>query len=265
MEWTERNRIREFLQRDRVWGAYALADLEPGLWEHTRWFGAGEEREALALVFLGFAMPVVVALGDGEEAERALEEALGVGRRPPAATYFVVKAGQLGWVRERCGRLSVMPTQRMTVEEEGFRAAGTDGVSRLTVRDVPAIEALYRTDEEPPFFSASMVEQGCYFGIWEGGELAAVAGTHVLVEAEGVADIGNVHTRVDRRGRGLGSRVTSAVAAELLGRGLRTIVLNVRKENRAAIRVYERLGFREACDYYEVVGGWEGDECSAAG
>lgn len=90
-----------------------------------------------------------------------------------------------------------------------------------------------------------------FFGIWEGDELIAAAGTHLVVPSEEVAAIGNVYTRRDRRGRCLATQVTSAVASELMRMKLRTIALNVEQKNAAAIGVYERLGFVRYCSFCE--------------
>ena len=68
-------------------------------------------------------------------------------------------------------------------------------------------------------FSPAMLEEGLYFGLRQGGDLVAAAGTHLVVPQEGVAAIGNVYTRRDRRGHGLGGAVTGAVTAELLHNG----------------------------------------------
>ena len=96
-----------------------------------------------------------------------------------------------------------------------------------------------------------MLDQGAFHGLWENGQLLAVAGTHLVAPTEDVAAVGNVYTRRDRRGRGLAAAVTSAVVDELLRMRIRTIVLNVNQSNAAAIRVYERLGFRRHCSYFE--------------
>jgi predicted GNAT family acetyltransferase len=97
-----------------------------------------------------------------------------------------------------------------------------------------------------------MLEQGTYCGIREGKEIVAVAGTHVTAFSEGVAGLGNIYTRRDRRGRGLSTQVTAAVVGQLLLTKLGTIVLNVRASNAAAIHVYERIGFRNYCKYIEA-------------
>jgi ribosomal protein S18 acetylase RimI-like enzyme len=73
----------------------------------------------------------------------------------------------------------------------------------------------------------------------------------VLSREEGAAAIGNVYTRRDRRGLGHGRAVTAAVLGAL--GGIRTVVLNVRADNPAAIRVYEALGFRRHCRFHEAL------------
>jgi predicted GNAT family acetyltransferase len=126
---------------------------------------------------------------------------------------------------------------------------------RLGPGDLLALEGLYADGEAvgegPAFFGASMLETGVYFGVWEGEALVSAAGTHLAVPTESVAAVGNVYTRRDRRGQGFGAQVTGAVAAELLGMDLRTVVLNVSQANTAAISVYERIGFRRYCPFYE--------------
>jgi len=46
---------------------------------------------------------------------------------------------------------------------------------------------------------------------------------------------------------------TSAVCAELIRRGIRTIVLNVAQSNASAIHVYEKLGFKRYLPFNEGV------------
>ncbi|HJN18012.1 MAG TPA: GNAT family N-acetyltransferase [Armatimonadota bacterium] len=59
--------------------------------------------------------------------------------------------------------------------------------------------------------------------------------------------------RRDRRGQGLGTTATTAVARTLVEMGIRTIALNVAQTNAVAIRAYERVGFRKYCEFYEGV------------
>ena len=94
-------------------------------------------------------------------------------------------------------------------------------------------------------------QTACSMGSMKARALVAAAGTHLLAREEGAAAIGNVYTRRDRRGRGLGRLATSAVLAELSG--VETIGLNVRPDNDAALHLYESLGFARHCEFYEAL------------
>lgn len=140
---------------------------------------------------------------------------------------------------------------------EAFRLAPVEGALRLTAADVPDLERLYADGEAdgqaPEFFFGDMVTHGVFYGCREGGQLIAVAGTHLVVPEERVATLGNVYTRRDCRGRGLSSRVTSAVVTELQRLEIDVIALNVYQSNATARGVYERLGFRQYCDFVEGI------------
>lgn len=241
--------IRALLETDRPWSVYPLGDLAPGLFEHSEWFRAAGDRAALVLVFRGFQTPVLFALGEAEAVRPLLEEAL-----HDPAIYLHVRPEIVPLVRERYSAPKVDPMWRMVLERPGDLPAPGDD-ARLGPADLAALQRLYAdgepVGEAPGFFAPSMLAQGVYCGIWEDDALVAAAGTHVLAPDEGVAAIGNVYTRRDRRGRGLAAHVTGAVAGELLRRGIGTVALNVDQRNEAAFRVYERLGFRRYCEFRE--------------
>jgi len=142
-----------------------------------------------------------------------------------------------------------------SLDELRDKPAPAGNVVRLGASDLADLRRLYEdgqpAGEAPDFFSPSMLDQGVFFGIREEGVLIAVAGTHLVSLEESVGAVGNVYTRRDWRGRGLAAQATSAVTSELLRQGLRTIGLNVNQQNLAAIRVYERLGYRKYCEFYE--------------
>lgn len=127
--------------------------------------------------------------------------------------------------------------------------------TRLGVADVPALRRLYAdgdaTAEAPDFFFPSMVADGVFFGIYEDAALLAAAGTHLLSRGERVSTIGNVYTRREQRGRGLGRTVVSAVLRALAG--IETVGLNVRVDNHAATQLYESLGFVRHCQFVEAL------------
>ena len=84
-------------------------------------------------------------------------------------------------------------------------------------------------------------------------ELVCVAGVHVWSPTWRVAALGNVATLPAARGTGLATAACARLCRMLLEDGIDTISLNVRADNAAAIRAYEKLGFAHAADYVEVV------------
>lgn len=248
--------IREILQTDRPWAVYALADLAPELSALAEWHIASQGRPGLLLVYRGFRPPVLFAhlaqRGTLAElapllAEVADDPEFYLSVRPEVAGLLCDNGYQIHGEKRML---------RMVVDPGRFIPRGRAAV-RLGPADYEALASLYAdgdaAGERPLFFDAAMLRHGVYYGICESGVLVAAAGTHVLAEQEGVAGIGNVYTRRDRRGSGLGSEVTAAVTAELLRRRVGTVALNVSENNAAAIRVYERLGFARYCAYREGI------------
>ncbi len=241
--------MRAILEHDRPWAVYALGDLSPGFAEHCQWFALQDTSPALLLLYQRFDVPVLFAIGSPSHLERLIREI-----DAPVISLHV-RQDALAAIGTRYRPAEVRAMWRMVVDPESFRPVPSGPTSRLTPGDIGAITHLYsdgdRRGEGPDFFDGSMVEQGIYRGVWEGEELVSVAGTHIVVPSEGVCAIGNVYTRHDRRRQGLGARVTSAAVSDALARAFPTVVLNVDQRNAAAIRVYERLGFRLYCDFAE--------------
>jgi GNAT superfamily N-acetyltransferase len=242
--------IRAILNTDRSWSAYLLGDLAPGLFEQCEWRCSSSGAPALVLLYRGFQTPVLSAIGEPTAVREILAE---TGEEPEI--YLHIRPEILPPVQARYRDCEAWPMWRMVLEPASFRAQLDAQAVRLGTGDLPALERLYadgaEAGEAPGFFLPRMLAEGVYFGIREGDELVAAAGTHLVVPAEAVGAVGNVYTRRDRRGRGLAGQVTAAVTMELLRQHLLTIVLNVSQANEPAVRVYERLGYQRYCPYYE--------------
>ena len=241
MRLTDKNQIRSLLQRDPRWCVYAIGDLTPRLFDKCRWFTPD-----LTMVLHEYGTTILFAMGTGSIAE-AIDEVTW-----PA--HLQVREDALAEIARHAVISNEKHMWRMTFEGASPPAAAA-GVTRLSMQDAPAIEKLYAdgesTGESPDFFHPAMLEDGVFFGVREAGDLVAAAGTHLVARDEDVAAIGNIYVRRDRRGRGLGRLVTAAVLAEL--QDVKTIGLNVRADNAAAIHVYESLGFVKHCDFVEAL------------
>jgi ribosomal protein S18 acetylase RimI-like enzyme len=139
---------------------------------------------------------------------------------------------------------------RMKVTPDTFRAPQGQA-QRLRGRDASLINRLYAAEGTTASYTTRQIEGGLYFGAYAGGRLVAVAGTHAVSPTHGVAVVGNVYTHPHYRDQGLGALVTGAVTAAVLD-ACPLVVLSVDPENRAAVRAYQRLGYREECHLVET-------------
>jgi ribosomal protein S18 acetylase RimI-like enzyme len=238
---TDIREIRNLLRRDPAWSVYALGDLSPSMFSKTQWFVPD-----LSLVVQDYGTAILFAMGPGSVRE-ALDHVSG-------PVHLQLQPDALDEVARHASVSSARLMWRM--RWSGDRLASPGAVTtRLGASDVPALQVLYAdgesSGESPDFFFPSMVTDGVFHGIYEGTVLLAAAGTHLLAREEGAAAIGNVYTRRDRRGRGLGRLTTSAVIGELAG--VETIGLNARADNDAALHLYESLGFARHCLFYEAM------------
>ena len=133
---------------------------------------------------------------------------------------------------------------------------GAVRIEKLDAGAVGEIEALIAptldTTEAIDAFSAEQVDAGTFFGVRNpAGSLVSFAGTHLVSQKRDIGCLGNVYTHPDSCGRGYARAATSAVIAALKQSKIGTIVLNVRKENKAAQRIYSRLGFQPYCEFFE--------------
>lgn len=241
-----RAHVERVLEAERLWAAYALADLEPPYARGAEWQAT---EDAVVLTYRAFDPPVLFAAGNPA----------GVGqlfRRLPAGSYLLTLMGtHRALLESRVLSSKETPMWRMALRAESFDPQRAGQAEPLTRSDLPAILALFGEHaDRPDAFDPSQVDDGAFFGIRASGGLVAVAGTHVVSERRSVAAVGNVFTHPAQRGRGLATRVTAAVVQTLLERRLRTVVLNVAMHNDPAVRCYEQLGFWPFCGYYEGVG-----------
>jgi ribosomal protein S18 acetylase RimI-like enzyme len=247
---TDLQRIRATLDRDRTWSAYAIGDLAPERLPYCSWYAPDAGSETLVLLYRGFTPPILFATGDP-----ALLSLVFTELDAPTISLHV-RPEAVDALRPAYTATEISPMWRMTVTEASFHpAAADDEVVTLDLSDAAAVAGLFadagKGGEAPTFYQPSMLADGSFRGVWEGPDLVAVAGAHLFSAALGVCAIGNVYTRRDRRRRGLGARVTSAVVRNAFAASIPTIVLNVSQTNDGARRVYEQLGFRVHCGFVE--------------
>lgn len=246
------NYLRSMLLTDPAYSAYASAHLEPRLFARCRWWLASSGgAQGLVLHTHGGLGPALVTFGDSPAVDAILHIHPG-----PRLSFATFKTEHLSVIERHfmVSRKRVM--QRMAVSEAGFRPAekpAGDGVTIQLLRgtDISQINRLYGTEGGPASYSHHNIEEGVYYGVGVEGRLVSIAGTHVVSPVEKVAVIGNVFTHPRHRGLGWATLATSAVTEHLL-KECNSVLLTVETTNIPAVRVYEKLGYREECRLYET-------------
>ncbi len=242
---TDRGLLREFLERDRIYAAYALCDLDDREFARTRWgvAFAGTEPVAVVLEYAGLAPQPIFVMGENPGIAAILRELI-----RPRAAYLAARTEHLPAVASVYRVEPGPPMVRMWVDRATFHPYPAE-VARLLPVEVGDLNRLYQlgfTAWLPP----SAVAEGVYYGIRVGGRLVSAAGTHVVSPEARLGVVGNVMTHLDFRGRGYATAVTGAVTADLL-RFCDQVVLNVRSDNPPALRAYVKLGYHEHVRFAE--------------
>lgn len=244
----DRTILRGFLERDRLFSAYALCDLEDREFGRTRWGIAtvDEELVAVAMEYNGPTPQPLFAMGCRDGVAALLRDVI-----RPRAAYVSAVAEVLPAIARHYRLDASPPMVRMWVDRTSFQPFPA-GVERILPVEVSELNQLYQLGLAA-WLAPTAVAEGIYFGIRVNGRLVAAAGTHVVSRAARLAVVGNVLTHTEHRGRGYATAVTSAVTAELL-RFCDQVVLNVRSDNPPAIAAYRRLGYVEHCRFEERLG-----------
>lgn len=248
---TERELLKALLGRDPVTCAYMLGDLDEAYSDFCTWYGVDgpDGLEAVLLVYDALSVPVLISYGQSGAIEAIIAK---FWHELPGRALVHLQPHHLAAFDQVFGAEGLVPMLRMGLDARGFRPSHGDAstVEQLSHRDTGEIIELY-THYPDNFFEPAQLDSGHYCGIRVDGRLVSVAGVHVVSHEASVATLGNIVTHPDFRGRGFSTVCTSHLCARLISEGIGTLALNVRRENRSAVRVYEKLGFRYHSTYRE--------------
>jgi ribosomal protein S18 acetylase RimI-like enzyme len=254
--------VERILFADPIWAAYAIADLQPAMAGHCRWLTAhGAEGDALALIYRGLQPPILLTVGapavlaellDGSRAELppAIYASIRNEHQPAVSRYYDLSADTRPMWRMVLADAQVAEHAASSAHRSGLTAvrlagAQTEDVLRLLAHGGPF---------SPDAFSPAQIDQGVFFGIYEGADLLAVGGTHIVDRTAAIAAIGNMYTHPHARRRGHSAAILRAIVGDLLRQKIDTIVLNVDQRNRGAQALYRAHGFVMHTAYTEGKG-----------
>jgi len=239
--------IENFLRQAPLLHVYELGDLDPAMKASVRWFARGRDGvpDAVALCFDGLSVPTLIALAhDDVDALRVLLKTLDL----PRKFYAHVTPGTQDSLRGRHTPLGRYVKMGLVGRPHGPLAA----VIRFGPGDAADLLAFYQLAYPGSYFEKRSLEVGPYVGLRDKRGIVAAAGVHVFSPAQRVAALGNIATHPDERGRGLAKIVTRGLV-QLLAPQVDVVGLNVRADNKHAIRCYESLGFQVIGAYDELL------------
>jgi RimJ/RimL family protein N-acetyltransferase len=242
----DKSAILTFLERDRLYAAYAIGDLAPGLFDQCTWAVAEESGhvQALVLYFRGLTPPALFLMGAPDGLSALLQHSL-----CPTPVYITCRSEHLPLTQARYDWHDTIAMWRMVLRPSRFRPIAR-ACTKLCGPHADRLSALYALGGGDAF-TPTQLQCGVFFGVEVDNQIVAVAGTHLVSPEYNVAAVGNVFTHPAHRGQGYASAATSAVVSALLQAGIQDIVLNVSQSNQVALHLYEKLGFERCCAFVE--------------
>lgn len=245
-------RLEEHFRRDPVMFAYHLGDLDDFLFDRCQWGATYHKSTRIDECILIYRAPfgsAVLAFGLSDRFPASLEQAVGLLPDPFFGHFFADYRPILHRVfqEERLSTSARMKLERFVPHHDD---SDLSSIRRLVPDDWLALTEFYHEAFPDSYFEPRMLETGKYFGWIDRRQIAAVAGVHVYSPQYRVAALGNIATHPGYRGRGIATRLTSRLTAELSSEGL-LVCLNVADNNLPALRCYDKLGFVRAFFFEE--------------
>jgi ribosomal protein S18 acetylase RimI-like enzyme len=232
--------LRREGEADPLRHAFAIWDIHEYA-DRVRFVTLREANEPKGYLLVWYGSPnyPVVHWVGAPEGSRELAEAL-----PERPFVAVVPSTCAPMVEEfrgptRTQRLRLMEHQRT----DPIPQRGIGAPRRLTAEDLAALRALSQASSDVVTSAYASIDPARTYvsGVFATGQLVAVARAQVQLDRVWV--IGGIYTRPDDRGRGYGEMVTAAITRAAHAAGA-DAALYVRVDNVAAVRAYERVGYR---------------------
>jgi GNAT superfamily N-acetyltransferase len=187
------------------------------------------------------------AQGKSREVARVLADV------PPGVVQYTLQVSTREPVAARLKADREVRMWRMVLDGPRFASTAHPAVFPPSHDDVD--EMLDVFDNHPDPLLERRLDDGFFYGVREAAVLVCIARTHVVAPAVGVAAVGSVYARPDRRGQVLGIQADGRGCPRLA----RTRPAHHRAQccenNAPALAGYRRPGFREDCSYLDGVGG----------
>ena len=170
----------------------------------------------------------------------AFESLSQIAREPVGLFFSALPQLPSGWTITR--QLRMIQMLQEPGEIPGFPLAPSASIVELTTDDLPEMTGIYEITRPGRTIARRIQQLGLFLGVRNAGKLAAMAG--LRLHLPGYREITTVATHPDNIGRGYATALVAELVRRIRAAGEQPF-LHVRDDNTRAIRIYERLGFRE--------------------
>ncbi len=247
----DRKIISDFLSLDRVWASEALLSMSDEYWNLASWYAYKDgSNTGLGLMFKGLSPTPVFLIGEPHCIAHIVRQVIKFDK-----IFVESPLNCVGVLKEYFNFHSALIMNKMQLEH--FRHSSYTihpAVRRLTPQDFTMARELYLRNTEYGNFDMDQFNNGIYFGVQEGADLVAMAGTTVLCSDYRSATIGNVITDVNYRNRGYATSELILLCKEILEEAYDCVCIKANRGNIPSVSLYRRLGFVKKCEYFEGIG-----------
>jgi ribosomal protein S18 acetylase RimI-like enzyme len=246
----DKEMLFNLLKKDVFLYAYHIGDLDDFFFPDCIWFGIKENGELkdVLLLFTGLSIPTLLVFGSPEFIPTLINGIINV---LPSKFYChyqkeFEKCFQKEYEIKSLGTHLKMKFGKPLYSKKNLEI---DDCIQLNEEDGEDLLDFYQIAYPNGYFESYMLQTGKYYGIKIKNKIQSVAGVHVYSEYYSIAVLGNIATLPSTRGRRFATRCIIRLI-ESFESGVK-IGLNVRKDNHAAVNLYEKLGFLTHTPYEE--------------
>jgi predicted GNAT family acetyltransferase len=235
----EREACIRWLARHPIEHLMLLGDLYPPLIGVSEIFVAIDDGEIVGVgnLFRGFSTPSVILSESAPIVQRAL---LATIHQQIEADWLTICPPASFAVFCQFERPAHVHTEQQMLLQGKILPHLTAPARLFQPHERDLLDQFYKRNQRFAW-TPLMFEMGPYYGVWRDEQVVAAAGIHFVTPY--IAQVGNVFTHPDFRGKGFATATTAAVAYHLQQMEIPIISLFVTTDNLPAIRIYEKLGF----------------------
>jgi len=206
------------------------------------------EKSSIALLYSGRALLTLVALSQENKTKHLLQNIVHLlpGKFHAHLCSEAQTALEYKYNMKSHGKFYKMALKNKSLLQKN----DCSEVVQLKNEDLDEILEFYKQAYPSNWFDSRMLQTKQYYGIRKDNRIISIAGVHVYSEKYKVAALGNIVTHPDYRDNGFGKSVTAKLCLELSEK-VEHVGLNVKSDNKAAISMYEKLGFEAVEPYWE--------------